>query len=910
MSRVHGERTSGAVAGSDALPSPPGRPEELHGAARTLDRAASRARATTTVAGTMGPRLRAVWTGAAASAAEAEAAELGHRSRVVVDALPVAAHSLRSYAVALEIAQRRAVALQRQWDALELEHAVALVGATHLTDPTGTLGWARRQRADEVRLTGRVRLSRAYRSVLDELDAVGLRSGRKLFALSDVTVPHGSSASPAEVRTAVTGGLWFADGAAATRTSRDAALVDGALVRRLVSSRAGGGAPAGDEVVAAVMARLRAHADDPLYAQALLAEVGADGVGRLALQAGDPSSVGLDTVRQLLGVLGSVIITATGQSAPAGTDPRTRAQLASGSALLADDIVAGAARTVSDPTVRHRATGYWLLGQLLAGARLSGDARPLPAGFVRRAAAATAAAEVAETRDGDVDLRHGTTMRPAEAASFASWFDRADFDGDALHLLLQEVGDDPDEQSALLAEPLPDSRIAAGALANSRGDRLTVGEHLVRRWITFEANGTQTHQDLHLETDGDLTRLLASVSAATTVEAAETRARLMLEVSRTSAFAMREASTTRIYNRGPAAVEQQVAEWLSAMHANVDRALSEPLDVSIRDYSADTADGTQPMLDAHELSGVLAALAVDTGMGLHARAPTETYERLLEAEMQRVQQATAAGIDAMPAVVRLGFFDQAASAALVAVSRRQDELNKAAWEGLAESVHVVDEIRRGGPAGLVSMAQTYASGGSLRTPEEDLLIAAIRSDVELEQTDLDEERRTALLTSIEALVGRGSRGVGGAFTRGAGRAPSLPTAEALRKSRENEIAAAWNAVRDGGTKERLKEKRPNRSPDHTIARVAEGRNGRLPELDRLPRGKNAGTKLVGSDQELRELSQTLTRDATPLEGSRYPGRRWLRPDGVEVRLRESSTSGGATIDLKFPDGSERKVHIR
>ncbi|KJK12357.1 hypothetical protein UB45_08775 [Terrabacter sp. 28] len=845
MSRVHEERRTGAVAGADALPTPTGRPDELHHAARTLDRAAARARATTTVAGTLGPRLRAVWTGDAASAAEAEAHQLGLRSRGVVDALTVAAHSLRAYAVGLEIARRRALALQGQWDALELEHAVALVGVTHSPDLTGALGAALRQRADEVRLTGRLRLSRAYRGVIDELETVALRSSRRLLAVSDLTVPHGSSASPSAVRAAVTGGMWFADGMEATRRSRDVALADGALLRRLLSSHAGGRTPAGEDDVAAVVARLRAHAEDPVYAQALVEEVGTDGLGRLALQAGDPSSsVSLDTVRQLLAVLGSVVITAAQQSAPAGTDPRTRARLASGSALLADDLVAGATRTVSGGASRQRAGGYWLLGQMMAGARLSGDSRPLPARLVRRAAAATATAEVAETRDADAELRHGTTIHPAGDATFASWFDRSDFGGDALHLLLTEVGDDPAEQAALLAEPLPASTVAGGALANSRGDRLTVGEHLVRRWITFEANGTQTHHDLRLETDADLTRLLPSISTATTVEAAETRARLMLEISRTSDFAMREASTTRIYDRGPAVVEQHVVEWLSAMHASVDRALGQPLDSFTRGYSADTADGQQPMLDARELSGVVAALAVDTGTGLHAREPATAYESLLRSELQRAEQAAASRLDVMPAVARLGFFDQAASAALVAVARRQDELNKAAWEGLAEAVHVVDEIRRGGPAGLVSMAQTYASGGSLRTAEEDLLIAAIRSDVELEQTELDDERRAALLAGIEALVGRASVGAAGAFTRGAGRAPTLPTAEALRQAREDEIRAAWNAVRDGGTTERLKETRPKGLPEHAISR-ADGTHTTSPAeaADRLTRAHPTGSAL-------------------------------------------------------------------
>ncbi|MGO4599579.1 hypothetical protein [Terrabacter sp. 2RAF25] len=909
MSRLHhDEPVTTAVAGSVALPSPTGRPDEIRSAARDLERAASRARATATVSGTLAPRLRAVWTGEAATAAEAEAHELCRRSRAVVDALPVAARSVHAYAVALEIAQRRVVSLQRQWDALDVEHA-AVLGGLGLPDPSGVLGAVGRQHADEARVAGRVRLSQAYRSVIDQLEADAGRSARTIYSLADATLPAGISPTSAAVRSAVTGGLWFADGVAAVRTSRDAAITDAALMRRIESGAQVERGATHD--LSTLIARLRAHAGDPVYAQALVEEVGTNGLGRLALVIGGPSaSVDLDTVRQLLGVMGSVVVSATQQVAPAGTDPRTRTQIASWAALLTDDIVSGATTTLSDPAHRQRAAGYWLLGQMLAGARLSGDTRPLPARMVRRAAAAAATAEITETRDTDVELRHGTTAPAHGDAAFASWFDASDFDGDALHLLLREVGDDPAEQSALLAEPLPDSTVAGSALDNARGDRLTLGEHLVRRWITFEANGSQTHPDLHLQTDDDLTRMLEGVSAGSTTEAAEIRARLMLEVSRASAHAMGEASTTRIYNRAAGAVEHQVVEWLSAMHANVDRALGQPVLSARAGYSAETATGPQPSLDAHELSGVVAALALDTGMGLHARAPSAAYGRLVETEIESARQATLSGEDPTRGVARLGFFDQAASAALVGVARRQDDLNRSAWESTAETAHVVDEIRRAGPAGLVSVVQTYASGGSLRTPEEDLLISVVRSDVELQQTELDDSRRAALLARIEGLVGHRSGEVGAAFREGAGRAPCLATAHSLRKAREDEIRAAWNAVRDSRSTDRLEGGRPRRSPDHTIAHVAEGRNGRIPELDSLPRGKNSTIKLVESDDDLRDLTETLTRGATPLEPGRYPGTRWLRDDGVEVRLRESSTSGGATIDLVFPDGSKRKVHIR
>ena len=85
------------------------------------------------------------------------------------------------------------------------------------------------------------------------------------------------------------------------------------------------------------------------------------------------------------------------------------------------------------------------------------------------------------------------------------------------------------------------SSVAGGALSNSRGDRLTLGEHLVRRWVTFEANWIESNPDLRLATDEDLAGLLPSIATGADLGSAETRARVMLELSRTSAYAMLEA---------------------------------------------------------------------------------------------------------------------------------------------------------------------------------------------------------------------------------------------------------------------------------------------------------------------------------------------------------------------------------
>ncbi len=42
----------------------------------------------------------------------------------------------------------------------------------------------------------------------------------------------------------------------------------------------------------------------------------------------------------------------------------------------------------------------------------------------------------------------------------------------------------------------------------------------------------------------------------------------------------------------------------------------------------------------------------------------------------------------------------------------------------------------------------------------------------------------------------------------------------------------------------------------------------------------------------------------------YPGK-WVElRDGTRVGIREGSKSGGAAIDIRRPDGSIQKVHIR
>ncbi|WP_374968635.1 hypothetical protein [Terrabacter sp. BE26] len=381
MSRLHEVgHPAVTIPGSLALPLPSGDPHSLILSAATLERAFARATSTTTVRGTLGGRLDAVWTGEAAAAARAEADELGRRSRRVADALAATARSLRAYAAALETSIARVHSLQGQWDALDADRALASLRASAVPDPSGTVCALAVERARVEQVLGRARLSRAHEHVLDELRAAARRCAHVVAGVTEVTVPGSDSVTPAQVRSAVTGGLWFADGVVSARESRDAALSDSVLVRRAVAASAASHAPVADAAVGQLAGRLEARADDPVYAQALLSELGADVLAQLLMAAGvtqSRSGAHLDTVRELLAGMGSLVLTATSPSAPTGTDPRTRRRLASGAALLSDDLV-DAIATVHEGPGDGRATGAWLLGQLLSGARAAGDDRRLP----------------------------------------------------------------------------------------------------------------------------------------------------------------------------------------------------------------------------------------------------------------------------------------------------------------------------------------------------------------------------------------------------------------------------------------------------------------------------------------------------------------------------------------------------
>ncbi|WP_295818896.1 RHS repeat-associated core domain-containing protein [uncultured Microbacterium sp.] len=83
------------------------------------------------------------------------------------------------------------------------------------------------------------------------------------------------------------------------------------------------------------------------------------------------------------------------------------------------------------------------------------------------------------------------------------------------------------------------------------------------------------------------------------------------------------------------------------------------------------------------------------------------------------------------------------------------------------------------------------------------------------------------------------------------------------------------------------------------------------ELQNLPRGKQSTVRLVADEAQLRNLFDRITQGATRDATGGYPGESFTLSDGTSVRLRSYSSSGGATIDIRYPGSSQRvKVHIQ
>jgi len=80
-------------------------------------------------------------------------------------------------------------------------------------------------------------------------------------------------------------------------------------------------------------------------------------------------------------------------------------------------------------------------------------------------------------------------------------------------------------------------------------------------------------------------------------------------------------------------------------------------------------------------------------------------------------------------------------------------------------------------------------------------------------------------------------------------------------------------------------------------------------LSELEAGQRAGVSVVNSESEMRDLFGQLSSSGEIVQGSDYPGQLVRLPDGTTVGLRDISRSGGPAIDIQFPNGVRRKVHL-
>lgn len=73
-------------------------------------------------------------------------------------------------------------------------------------------------------------------------------------------------------------------------------------------------------------------------------------------------------------------------------------------------------------------------------------------------------------------------------------------------------------------------------------------------------------------------------------------------------------------------------------------------------------------------------------------------------------------------------------------------------------------------------------------------------------------------------------------------------------------------------------------------------------------GRSAGVRMVDSEEELRDIFRQMSAGGKDVAAQGYKGRMVELPDGTRVGLRETSKSGGATIDI-FGGGKSAKIHI-
>ncbi len=822
-----------AVEGSTALLMPSGDPALLRARASGLRRIEAEARATPLMRGAMAQRMPEVWTGVAADAAVAESMVLVSRAARVLEALPAASSALIRYATTLEQVRTGVARLQRQWNDETTAHtqAVATTGSQAVIDVASAHAITLLIEEHEA---VKSRLSSQHAEQLAELRAAAAAAARAVEVANNRTFHSHAEPTGSALRDHLFAGMMFAEGAASVARSRQLALGDAATLRRVLqpgsSVVSGASAP---PALRDLLTSIESRVDDPVYAQVVVDELGVNGIqGLLAELSRRDSTISADDLHGVAGLLGRLLMTATNPAA-VDLDPRTERLVDSNSALLRDTVIASLGAEVADSAGGDRYAGYWLIGQLVTGARRSGWTGTIAPGFLQRLVTGTARAEVAETRDDDGLRQHGTTVAPGGSDQFTSFFDDASRSGDTLHVLLAEVGSDPAQALELLA-----GTFDGGILNDSRGGPISVAAYLARRFVSYNANGPATRNDLHLATSDDLARLMRESSTDGSQLAATLRGKVMAEVGRVSGYAQQGVSTTQQYERNTAAVENQAVDWALAMHANATRALNTPgLGVDSDEYASPAGGGFQPVLSIGELNNLVAAFTLSTDFSAGPKEPAANFHRLMTGSVADARADAVSGLSVDDGIQRMAFFDTAASWALIGLSRKQDTFNASMWSNLAEATNFVMALRKGTKE-LRNHIRTLIVDRTTLNPYENLAISVVRSDIELKQSLANEARTaalTTLLNGIRTTTAEGPDSLRVLLKSGSNRLTPLPTADQLGLMRVSEIDAALSAVagRPGPTPRNLTPPQPALAPGAQFVHdPLTGGSIRLPVKDR------------------------------------------------------------------------------
>jgi hypothetical protein len=268
----------------------------------------------------------------------------------------------------------------------------------------------------------------------------------------------------------------------------------------------------------------------------------------------------------------------------------------------------------------------------------------------------------------------------------------------------------------------------------------------------------------------------------------------MAELSRTHAFARMEYSTIKAYERESSGLESATLPWLLAMRESVDQTLLASTPESARAYSRAVSSEHQPRLLREELTGLVGAYAVATNLAPGSKAPAENFGALLTAELDGLRQAAAAGSDVEPAVTRVAYFDQVASAALAQLATQQDEFSEQGWRFLAEAKNIL-WVSRKDPLGV---AESLVTNGTTRTPVDDLVISVVRPDGVAHQAAANDARSAELATLVDGIVRPAAScptfPATDLLARGAALAPDTPSAAEARDRRYAEIGDNLRAV--------------------------------------------------------------------------------------------------------------------